>query len=69
MNKKKSKRKEPKFANKLSFKEFLDIAEIIIVDDARTFDINKWEAEQKRELDELLSNSSFDDITDESKEK
>lgn len=38
----------------LSFDSFLDKAEVILVNDAFTFDINKWEKENQEEIDEEL---------------
>ena len=35
--------------NQLDFKEFLDKAEVIFVDDAETFDINEWEEENRKD--------------------
>ena len=53
MNKVTSKR-EKEDENK-SFTDFLDNAEVILVDNAFTFDINKWEKENQEEIDEELS--------------
>lgn len=46
--------------NDLDFNDFLNLADIILVDDAQTFDINQWEASIKEELesDEADNDSS-----------
>ena len=38
----------------MSFDSFIDKAEVLLVDDAFTFDINKWEKENQEEIDEEL---------------
>ena len=38
--------------NPMSFEEFLDKAEVILVDDAKSFDINEWETENEDEIRE-----------------
>lgn len=43
------------FNNELSFKDFLNEAEIILVDNAFEFDINEWEKENQEEINEELS--------------
>lgn len=40
--------------NEMSFEQFLKDADILIVDDAKSFDINKWEEENQKEIDEEL---------------
>ena len=37
--------------NDLDFNDFLNFADVILVDDAQTFDINQWEASIKEELE------------------
>ena len=44
-----------RFNNELSFNDFLNEAEIILVDNAFDFDINEWEKENQEEIDEELS--------------
>ena len=46
----------------LSFDEFLDKAEVILVDNAFDFDINEWEKENQEEIDEELNESSINNI-------
>ena len=46
---------EDGFNNELSFNDFLNEAEIILVDNAFDFDINEWEKENQEEIDEELS--------------
>lgn len=38
----------------MSFDSFIDKAEVLLVDNAFTFDINKWEKENQEEIDEEL---------------
>ena len=53
MNKVTSKREKEDESK--SFTDFLNDAEVILVDNAFTFDINKWEKENQEEIDEELS--------------
>lgn len=46
---------EDGFNNGLSFNDFLNEAEIILVDNAFEFDINEWEKENQEEINEELS--------------
>lgn len=46
----------------LSFDEFLDRAEVIVVDDAKTFDINEYEANLMSEIEEELCEEQDVDI-------
>lgn len=46
---------EDEFNNELSFNDFLNGAEIILVDNAFDFDINEWEKENQEEINEELS--------------
>lgn len=46
---------ENEFSNELSFNDFLNEAEVILVDNAFDFDINKWEKENQEEINEELS--------------
>ena len=52
---KKMKFDESGFNNELSFTDFLDNAEVLLVDNAFDFDINEWEKENQEEIDEELS--------------
>ena len=45
---------EDGFNNELSFNDFLNDAEVILVDNAFDFDINEWEKENQEEIDEEL---------------
>lgn len=47
--------------NNKDFQTFLDDAEVLLVDDARTFDINEWESNYADELSEDLDDSSVKD--------
>lgn len=51
--------------NEMSFEQFLKDADILIVDDAKSFDINKWEEENQKEIDEELE---LDDSQEELKQ-
>lgn len=53
---------EDGFNNELSFNDFLNEAEIILVDNAFDFDINEWEKENQEEIDEELNESSINNI-------
>ena len=45
---------EDEFNNELSFNDFLNGAEVLLVDNAFDFDINEWEKENQEEIDEEL---------------
>lgn len=49
------KHEEDEFNNELSFNDFLNEAEVILVDNAFDFDINEWEKENQEEINEELS--------------
>lgn len=46
---------EDEFNDELSFNDFLNEAEVILVDNALDFDINEWEKENQEEINEELS--------------
>lgn len=56
---------EDGFNNELSFNDFLNDAEVLLVDNAFDFDINEWEKENQEEIDEELCD---DDWTQEDEE-
>ena len=55
------KKRKKKKSSQMSFEEFLNNATILLVDDARTFDINEWEEEHQSEIDEETSETTLDD--------
>ncbi len=54
--------KEAVDGDELDFDTFLKNADVILVDDARTFDINKWEAENAEEMDEELDDKTSSEV-------
>lgn len=49
--------------NQMSIDDFIDKAEVILVDDAENFDINEWEKKVQDEIDEELEEKSSEEET------
>ena len=54
---------QSKVENKMTIDEFIDKAEVILVDDAENFDINEWEKKVQDEIDEELEEESSEEET------